>query len=381
MKGLLLKGLLVAALAAAVLVPAASAKPAKAKLSVLPLPKSALGSAAKPLALDRDSGVVSNASATDNSFSGRANTFTKLGRVSGYGLDYGVGPSGGSGVTEVWTSVDQYKTAAYAKKGLAFWKKDDPQFAKLSAGGFVIAVKTRKVPAVGSSHFADLASYSAANITPVWNVDEQFTDGRYELDVTVWASSAAAATKLAPTVAKKLDARLRQALAGKLRATPVKLPAKQKSGAPAGGPDLSTLALQTSDLSGTATVSAKGYAVNPAALSDYVVIMSPAGPFGDLTQVVDWYPTANQASFTADYFTAATLFVSSASPLDLSGVGDGAQGLIENDSTGGFAQVALSSGRLAEFIDIGSQSAVQASDVQNVAQKAASYINNAGLGS
>jgi hypothetical protein len=380
-KGLLLKGFAVAALVAAVAVPAASAQSSAVKLSLLPLQKAQLG-AAKSLPLQHDSGVVSNADAAERSLGpASAGDLKKLGRVTGYGLDYGIGASGGSGVTEVWTSADQYKTAADAKKGLAYWKKSDPKVAGiLNQGGFAVTSKTVQVPAVGSARFADLVSYSAANIVPVSEIDEQFAEGRYEADVTVWASSAAAANKYAPAAAKALDARIKQALAGKLHAKPAKPPASQQPGAPSGGPELSTLALKASDLSGTATVKAQGYYPDPNALSDYSVFMLPAGPFDLLDQEVEWYPTANQASFEVDWATAAFLSGGGAA-IDLSGVGDGAQGVLSNDSSGGFAQVVFASGRLAEFINVGSQSAVQTSDVQSTAHTAANYINTAGLGS
>jgi len=51
-----------------------------------------------------------------------------------------------------------------------------------------------------------------------------------------------------------------------------------------------------------------------------------------------------------------------------------------NDSTGGEAQIVFSTGQLAEFIFVGSDSAVQGSDVTNLAQTAANKID-AALGS
>lgn len=371
-----------AALVAAVAVPTASGKASPAvKVAVLPLPKAALGSAASSLALAHDSGVVSNLDAALHSLGGATPlTFKKFGRITGYALDYGIASSGGTGVTEVWTSVDEYKTSAGAKKGLAFWKKDDPQIAQLNQGGFAVTTKPENVKAVGSARFAFLTSYSAANIVPLSSVDEQFTEGRYEADVTASAGTAATAKQLAQTLAKKLDARIKQALAGKLHAKPVTLPAKQQAGPPTGGPDLSVLALKTTDLTGTATVGGQGYSPDPAAVSDYSVFMYPAGQFALLDQESEWYATANQAAFVADFETAQGL-AGGGTPLDLSALGDGAQGVIESDSSGGFGQVVFSSGQFAELIVVLGQGSVQASDVQNVAQKAAGYINNAGLGS
>jgi hypothetical protein len=373
------KVLFVAVLAAAVLVPTASAsRTPRVKLALIPLPKAALGSGAKSLALQHQSGVLSNAAAAQHVLLGTSTkTFTKLGRITGYVVDYGAAASGGAGVTEVWTSIDEYKTEADAKKGLAFWKKNDPLIAQFNQSGFAVRNKAEKVPAVGSARFAFLASYSAANIKPLWTDDEQFTEGRYVLDVTVSAGTAAGATKLPPKLAKALDARLRQALAGKLHAKPVKLPAKQRAGAPSGGPDLSTLVLKTTDVTGQATVGGQGYFVDPGALSDYSMVMFPAGQFDLLLQDVEWYPTANQASFEADFATAGAQIGGGVSQLDLSAVGDGAQGVIGNDPTDGFAQIAFSTGQLFEIVEVTGQHGVQAADTQQVAQTAANYIHAA----
>jgi hypothetical protein len=377
----LFKVVAAAALVAATVVPAASAKTAAVKLSVLPLPKTALGTVAKSLPLEHDSGVFSNADAAGHALQGAtASTFAKMGRISGYSLDYGIGPSGGSGVTEVWTSVDQYKTNAGAKKGLAFWKKDDPLIANLNQGGFAVTNTAVSVPAVGGGRFAFFASYSASNIARLYSIDEQFTEGRYEADVTVWSGTSVGLKGLTTKLAKALDRRIKQALAGKLKAKPVKLPAKPQAGPPRGGPDLAPLALNTTDLNGTATVNSQGYGVDPLALSDFSVFMDPAGPFTLLDQESEWFATANQAAFEADFATAQALG-GGATPLDLTGVGDGAQGVIENGSGAGAGQIVFSSGHLGEFIVAIGTTTVQTSDLQSVAEKAAGYINNAGLGS
>jgi hypothetical protein len=396
--GVPLKGLVVAALIAAVVVPAASAKSAaRVKLSVLPLPASSIGPAATSLSLQSDSGLAPN---TDAGRRGQlltpthslavlsASHLVKLGRISGYKLDYGLGASGGAGVTEVWTSVDEYKASAGAKKGLAFWKLIDGRgFPQYDHGGLGLAVvhKALKVAAVGSGRFAFFVGFSAANIAPVFGVDEQFTEGRYEADVMVWAGTAAAAKKLAPTLAKKLDARIKQALAGRLHATPVKLPPKQKPGPPIGGPDLGALALHASDVSPPGTVFGSYLVdpIDPTARSTLMVTMNPAGQFDQFTQEIEWCPTANQASFMADFLTANALTVGGSviSQLDLGGIGDGARGWIANNSGGGAAQVVFSSGQLLEILLVTSQNGVQASDAQKLAQTAANYINAAGLGS
>jgi hypothetical protein len=404
LRGFLFKGFVVVALIAAVLVPLASAKSgARVKLSVLPLPKSALGPAAETLRLQRagsgvlvDSGneagklAIGGMPVTPNAsfgFTFPAGPYLdKLGWISGYVLDYGLGASGGAGVTEVRTGVDQYKTRADARKGLALWKQSDPTISHWVGSGFAVSVAQEKVAAVGGRRFAFLVGFSDANITPLYGVDEQFTEGRYEADVTVWAGSAAAATQLAPRLAQKLDARIKQALAGRLHARPVKLPPKQKAAPPPGGPDLSQLALKPTDMNGKATAFVDNYWVggplSAFTVSEFYANLIPAGEFTALGQQIQWFATANQASFEADF--DAAFLDQYQHPLDLSSLGDGARGAVENGGSGdstGYAELVFSSGQLEEFLFFNSDKAIQTTDVQNVAQKVADYINAAGLGS
>src|SRR5262249_16792 len=150
----------------------------------------------------------------------------------------------------------------------------------------------------------------------------------------------------------------------KLHATPVELPAKPEPGPPPGGPDLTPLLLQTSDLNGPATVYGPSYYFDPTALSDLYVSMAPPGQFPEPSQAIEWGPTANQASFTADLEHGWV----SGTELQLGSVGDGARGIIANDSHGGWAGVVFSSGQLVEGLQVGDRNAVQASEVQKLAQ-------------
>jgi hypothetical protein len=386
----LLAAIAVAALLAADLVPTASAKSAgHVKLSVLPLPKSSLGAAAKSLPLQHDSGANGGSGllpvTPNRSFipTGPSPLFElgRIGRIGGYALDYGLGASGGTGVTEVWTSVDRYKTSAAAKNGLAFLKRDDRRVTSWNHHeGLAIAVKAENAAPVGSRRFGFLVSYRGANIAPLFGFDEQFTQGGYEADVTVWAGRAAAAEKLAPRLASKLEGRIKLALAGRLHAKPVKLPAGRNADPPRGGPDLSSLGLTPTDLGGQASdwEHFNGDVAVGFALSYYLVVMVLPGPLWGFFQNIEWFATANEASFTADFFAA---FFSDAPSVDLSGVGDRAEGVVANGSSGGNAEVVFSSGRLLELVSLNSSSAIPTSDVQNIAQAVANKLNSAGLGS
>jgi hypothetical protein len=125
----------------------------------------------------------------------------------------------------------------------------------------------------------------------------------------------------------------------------------------------------------------KAYVIDPTAISDYSVFMLPAGPFDALDQEIEWFPVANEASFFADFENAATLATPGTTALDLSALGNGAQGSVTVGSSFSGGQVFFASGRLAEFIFMADQGSINADDVTSVAQAAANRINAAGLGS
>jgi hypothetical protein len=374
------KLLLAAALLAAGVVPAASTSSAqRVQLALVPLPKSALASAAQGLSLAHASGPVSNQEAASHAAATTKAKLEKLGRLNGYVLEYGNAFTGRSGITAIHTGIERYKTAADAKRGLAFWRQQDSRLATLNDPSFTVTSAPVELPAVGARQFAYLTSYRASDIAPVSGLDEQVADGRYVLDVIVTAGDASLAQALVPKLVAKLDARLRLALAGKLHAQPVKLP-KLKAGPPPGGPDLSRLRLRASDLAGDATAY-KGYFVDPEAVSDYSVVMEPAGPFDDLYQVIEWYPSVNEASFLADFANAAVMASSGATPLDLSSLGDGARGAVIQSSRLSAGYAVFDSGHLTELLEVTSKDAIDPKAVSNVAQIAASRIDAAGLGS
>jgi hypothetical protein len=376
-----------------VAVPAASARSgAGVSLSVLPLRASALGPAARGLPLELGSGVIRNRNPYAHSFPLFPNRFggpfprlpsqrlAELGRVSGFALDYGHGESGGTGITEVWTSVDAYKTSADATKGLALWRGLEAYGPKTRPFIYLeplTATTTReKAAAVGNGRFAVLVAYSAAKLAPLFGLDEQFTVGRYEADVTVWAGSAAAAEKLAPKLAKKLAARIEQALAGRLWAKPVKLP--PKAGADPGSPDLAPLGLQTTDLNGQASAMFRRYRSKPGfPFHFYAVSIVPAGQFQSIDQEIVWYPTANAARFNDDLERDLWGWGSWGGfrLLDLSSVGYGAWAVQENLTLPPSTLLRFLSGRLGEFVALGDDSLlIQVPEAENIAQTVAHLI-------
>jgi hypothetical protein len=381
-----------AAVVAVVLVPAASAtSSARVRLALIPLPKSSLGSAARGLKLADDSGpsFAVEAHWAHQVFGVVPHT---VGRLGSYALDYGNAASGRLGVDCVWTSVDEYKNAKDAKSGLNFWQATDALLPVLfNHGGLSVTNLPVKMPAVGSARFGVLTSYSASNIAPVSMLDEVLTDGRYLLHVNVAARTAAQAQALAPKLAKKLDARLQLWLEGRLHAKPVRLPREREAGPPAGGPDLSSMALATTDLTAPATLGYEQYELSDVsrpwgtqpdfkAISTYVAALgSASGPISVLYQDIEWFSTENEANFYADRFFAFEDWPSGAVVFDLSSLGDSARGVVPNDSRfPGEAFVIFSTGRLVEVLQVSSAPAPpQVSDITSVAQTAADKINAA----
>ena len=380
-----------AVVAAIVAAPASAGRAHRVKLSLLPLPKSALGTAAKPLALAHDSGVVSNAEAASNAVLATAKDLKTIGRVTGYALDYGDAYSGKTGVTGVETGVDRYRTPAAAKRGLAFWKSEDALIKPLSKSSTVsTSVRSLRLRHIGSARFGEALTISVPNHVPVTIVDAQVADGSYVIAAQTAAGSQGAATALAAKLLQRVDQRLRLALAGRLHARPTKLLPALKAGPPKGGPDLASLALTAADFS-QATVADHGYRLNRQVLSDFALDMKPAAPFDGLNQDIEWYSTRGDAIFQGTFGgvvftnTIAALLTAAGgattqTPVDVSSVGDGAQATLvaSTPKTGAslyFAVVMLTRGQATDLVFASSASPIQNSDALSLAQAAAAHLD------
>jgi hypothetical protein len=244
-------GLLVSLVSVAVLVPAASAGPAsQPKLTLVPLPKSALGSAGHALPLARDSGVVSNAKAASQSSSNvTARKLTRLGRVSGYLLDYG-NPFG---------EIDWYRSAADAHNALEFWRREELNVAELKKIGLVVSFARLRPSGMPGPHWVYATRGAIKGLEPLQSVDSEFQYGRYLLDVSVAGDSNEDSARLVPALARKLYQRMRLVLAGHLRTGAVKLPTPLRPGPPPHGPKPESLKLTPADVGGSASVVRKAY--------------------------------------------------------------------------------------------------------------------------
>jgi hypothetical protein len=382
---------LVAAVVAAVLLPAASASGAsQLKLALLPLPKSALGQAGRSLSLAPDSGTDSNAySASQATGNVTAKRLTRLGRISGYLLDYGTPFSDSPAVSEIQTEVERYRTAAEARKGLGFWRKQELDVSALKQFGLHVSFQRVVLPRASRPNWAYLTIARIHGLKPIYGVDAQMVEGAYLLDVSIAAGSSAAAKRLAPVIAQTFERRFRLAQEGRLQAKPVELP-RRKPGPPVHGTKPSRVVLTRSDLGGPATIRRAGYvssrsAFDQYAISAYLLALAPAGSsYDELAQEVSVAGSALEVKYFAALAAGALAHSGgpgTATRVSLSGVGDNASGELVQISAGGNsaseAIVVLSRGKYLDFVVATAAAKLSASDVQSLAQKAAHRLDAA----
>jgi hypothetical protein len=281
-----------------------SATSLRARLPLMPLPKTSLGATAVLLPLDRDSGVLSNAKAahdaTPNAIT--ADGLARLGRLTGYALDYN--DAGGQalvarhGLLEVQTAVELYRSSAGAVRGLAFWRDDDIRASHLKIPGVNISVTPLKIPAVGTARFGYLATERIAGKPTIYGVDLYFTTGQIVANVSVSAADRASALRLVSTLTTRFATRIAGVIAGTILGPAVPLPGKAKAGPPPGGPALEPLALTPGDLGG-GTVARQGYKLdtdlNP--ISDYQRTIT-GGALLSFEEQVELFHSKTEASFT-----------------------------------------------------------------------------------
>jgi hypothetical protein len=212
----------------------------------------------------------------------------------------------------------------------------------------------------------------------------------------VTAGSASAAENAAPHLLRVLHRRLQVSLEGHATWTQAQLPGELKIGQAPGGPDLSTMILQPSDIGQSHAVNLfQGYSAAPPALSDFDMSLSPAGTYTGLDQQIGWWPTATEATYgeiygaSTPFFGGFGIFIGFAgraarggetvTPVDLSSVSDPATGYLLTGSGESVALVTVTNGQAGESITGFSKSTLHASDVVSLAQAAASRLD-AGLG-
>ncbi len=384
--------MLAAAFVAAVLVPVAAASP-QLKLALLPLPKAALGTAGRSMPLAADSGVDSNSHAASQTTGNvTATRLKRLGRISGYLLDYGTPFSDSPRVSEIQTEVERYRTAAAARKSLGFWRKQELDDRALKAFGLDVSFKKVALAHVAIPYWAYLNIGRVHGLKPLYAVDAELVDGAYLLDVSIAAGSPGAAKRLAHVIAQKLVRRFGLVQQGRLHAKPVKLQLG-KPGPPARGAKPSRIVLTRSDIGSPATIQHAGYvsprdAFDEYSTSAYDLAMAPAGSYAAVEQEVSVARSALEVKYFAALAAGALAHAAggggTATKVDLSSVGDNAFGELVQASAGGSsaseAIVVLSRGKYLDFVVGAAATKLSAADVQSLAQKAAHRLNLAVAG-
>ncbi|HEU5243065.1 MAG TPA: hypothetical protein VFU33_01575 [Gaiellaceae bacterium] len=375
------------AVVAAVLVPVASASP-QPRLALLPLPRMELGAAGRSLPLAADSGVDSNAHAASQTTGNvTAARLKRLGRISGYLLDYGTPFTDSPRVSEIQTEVERYRTAAAARKSLGFWRKQELDDRALKAFGLDVSFEKVALAHVANPYWAYLNVGRIQGLKPVYAVDAELVDGAYLLDVSIGAGSPGAAKRLAPVIAQKLLRRFHLAQEGRLHAKPIKLqPAKP--GPPARGPKPSRTVLTRVDVGSPTTIRHAGYvsprkAFDQYSVSAYDLAMAPAGSYAAVEQEVSVARSALEVKYFAALAAGALAQAAggggAATKVDLGSVGDNAFGELVQASAGGSsaseAIVVLSRGKYLDFVVGAAAAKLTAADVQSIAHKAAHRLN------
>lgn len=299
-----------AAAALLALVPAAAAT-TRAQLTLMPLAKSDLGADAIALPLDPGSGVQTNADAAHNA-TGKvtAAQLARLGRLTGYALDYndaaGRALAAGRGLLEVKTGVDRYRSAAAARAGVAFWRRDEANLKLLRAAGVAVSERFYTPSGVPGPSFAMSGTATLHGKPPIYGVDIVFARGDLVAEVSVSAADAADRRPYAEQLAVKLASRIGAVLAGRVSGPPVPLPAKAKAGPPPNGPDLTKLVLTADDLGQVSLVKKQGYTLDRdlTPVSAYTRLFAPAGLFLSLQEEVALFHSSTEASFSFAGFSA-----------------------------------------------------------------------------
>jgi hypothetical protein len=194
-------------------------------LNVMPLPRSALGPGSAALMLAQDSGVASNAYAAHDAGHGfTAADLAKLGRITGYALDYvrpnAIVPQKRHELLGVRTIAELYRGRATAIQGLAFWRGVTRKLSGGQGNGITIAVSAFRAP-VGDGSFGFELTYRRAGQPLYYVGDIVFRTTRLLGAVFVSATDAIGLRARTLRLADSLASRIKGVLAGQIQASPV----------------------------------------------------------------------------------------------------------------------------------------------------------------
>jgi hypothetical protein len=356
-------------------------------LALVPLPRAAIGSAARLLPVEPGAGAVSNASFNSDGFE-TASSLARAGRVIGYYLDYGDDLTSSAPVSRVDSSVSEWRSAKDARREVNREVRQGLTQTEYSRFGLPTrAEEETDGHAVGGEDVSLILSYRFSQSRIVHCDLERASDGRYLLIVQACGASRTAVQRLVPILIRRLDQRLHLALAGRLHGKPVRSPSLPKAGPPAHGPKPAALALRADDLPAK---NRQGGYEESSARSLYDLSLSRAGQFAHVNQEIAL--TDNSLFpmwWAADYLYAATHSGSYAGAtgrvlprsIRLAGVPDHALGQVvrvplPNGRVSYHGHIALRRGPWFDWILAESNSPLRAADLTKLARLAANRLNN-----
>ena len=211
-----------------------------------------------------------------------AKRLERLGRISGYLLDYGTPFSDSPAVSEIQTEVERYRTPAEARKGLGFWRKQELDVRALKAVRPPRLLQegragARSAPLLGVSQHRQDPRAQARLCRRCRDRRRRVPAGRLDRRRLAGGREAARPRDRAqarPTVPPR---------AGRAacRRNPSSFP-RRKPGPPAHGAKPGRLALTRSDLGSPATIRHAGYVSSRSAFDEYSIsaydlALAPAG--------------------------------------------------------------------------------------------------------
>jgi hypothetical protein len=271
--------LLATAVALAVVLGAGSAAAAPANpLAPLVVPKTQLGKIAQGLEVELLSGTTTNGRAADDSVdpNDTAATVTKAGRVSGYTLLYGdVGFTAlrkGSGLIDVGSSLDFFKTAAKAQAYELKSLTDLRGVQGMNLQGVVIE-RTSAFPVQGLGQSAvGLRIVQRVGKKRIYGTYVDFQIDKILCEAVINRADNKNVNAQAVAIARKLAGRIITYAQGNLKASPVPLPRPLGTAKPGGAkaPDLSAMVPTSADMKGKAGVFQQSFTPDDLAIGSYI---------------------------------------------------------------------------------------------------------------
>jgi hypothetical protein len=191
------------------------------KLALMPLPKQVLGADAQVLALTKDSGVDSNATAARTARVATA-VLTRDGRITGYALDYlrpglPVVPVGAN-LLEVKTIAERYRDAASAAQGLRFWRRVTRRTSAGNTKNVTVTLSSFRTR-IGDGTFAFELTYRRGGVPVFYIGDVVFRTGGLLGAVFVTTMDDAGLRTRTIHLAHVLATRIKRVDAGEIRHT------------------------------------------------------------------------------------------------------------------------------------------------------------------